>query len=113
MAKEKLTIDMTPTWEFSLNILTQSVAGELNDDDESRKSSAVEIVRAGRVLDMVIEQRKELLEALELCVHLEDKEYFKTIETYAGTPAESSPEYQKKLARHEFIQAAIAKAKNE
>lgn len=113
MEEENITIDMTPTWEFSLNILMQSVAGELEDDEESRKHSADEIVRAGKLLDTLIEQRKELLEALELCAPLEEKEFFQLVEKYEGTPAASSPAYQEIMARHDFVKDTIAKVKGE
>lgn len=69
MEEKKITIDLTPTWEFSLSILTQSVAGELENDVESRKSSAAEIVRAGKLLDMLIDQRKDLVAALEMMMN--------------------------------------------
>jgi hypothetical protein len=65
MAEVKITIDMTPTWEFSMNVLTQSVAGKLEDNEESRKSSAAEIVRAGKLLDTLIAHRKQTAVELE------------------------------------------------
>ena len=111
MGTKEITIDMTPTWECSLSILTQSVAGQLEDGEESRKSSAAEIVRAGKLLDTLIEQRKELLEALELCAPLEDKEFFEIVERYAGTREASGPAYQKVIARHEFVQSTLTKVK--
>jgi hypothetical protein len=113
MEAKEITIDMTPTWECSLNILTQSVAGQLEDDEASRKSSAAEIIRAGKLLDTLIEQRKELLAALEMCAPFEEKEFFKTVENYAGTPVENTPEYKKITARHDFVLETIAKVKGE
>jgi hypothetical protein len=83
----------------------------LEDDEESRKSSAAEIIRAGKLLDTLIEQRKELLVALEMCAPLEDKEFFQIVEKYAGTPEASGPAYQKVVARHEFVQATLTKVK--
>ncbi|NDV20566.1 hypothetical protein GO013_14230 [Pseudodesulfovibrio sp. JC047] len=68
MGKKKITIDMTPTWEFSLKILIMSVTGELNDDGKTRESSIDEIVRAGKLLDILIGQRKELVKALKHAV---------------------------------------------
>jgi len=63
MTKEKITIDLTPTWESTMEILVLSMCGD--GPKPHKADSAAEIVRAGKLLDTLIAHRKQTAVELE------------------------------------------------